>query len=63
MRVKELIKKARKLRLENVEILDRYSVDEVSVIYNGIGPDRFPEALCEFLNTLHPTLQVVALIQ
>lgn len=62
MSVKELIKKARKLRLENVEILDRYSVDEVSVIYNGIGPDRFPEVLREFLNTLHPTLQVVALI-
>lgn len=62
MSVKELIKKARKLRLENVEILDRYSVDEVSAIYNGIGPDRFPEALREFLNTLHPTLQVVALI-
>lgn len=62
MSVKELIRKARALNLENVEILDRYSVDEVSVIYNGIGPDRFPEVLREFLNTLHPTLQVVALI-
>lgn len=62
MSVKELIQKARDLKLENVEILDHYSVDEVSVIYNGIGPDRFPEALHEFLNTLHPTLQVVALI-
>ena len=62
MTVKELIQKARKLRLENVEILDRYSVEEIAGIYNGIGPDRFPEVLREFLNTLHPTLQVVALI-
>ena len=43
MTVKELIQKARKLRLENVEILDRYSVEEIAGIYNGIGPDRFPE--------------------
>lgn len=62
MTVNELIRKARELKLENVEILDRYSVEEISVIYNGIGPDRFPEVLREFLNTLHPTLQVVALI-
>ena len=62
MSVKELIRKARELNLENVEILDRYSEEEISRIYNGIGPDRFPEVLREFLNTLHPTLQVVALI-
>lgn len=62
MTVKELIRKARELNLENVEILDRYSVEEIAGIYNGIGPDRFPEVLREFLNTLHPTLQVVALI-
>ena len=62
MTVKELIRKARELNLENVGILDRYSVEEIAGIYNGIGPDRFPEVLREFLNTLHPTLQVVALI-
>lgn len=62
MTVEELIKKARELKLENVEILDKYSFLDVFKIYNGIGPDRFPEVLREFLNTLHPTLQVVALI-
>ena len=62
MTVEELIKKARELKLENVEILDRYSEAEIAEIYNGIGPDRFPEVLREFLNTLHPTLQIVALI-
>lgn len=62
MTVNELIRKARELKLENVEILDKYSFLDVFKIYNGIGPDRFPKALREFLNTLHPTLQVVALI-
>ena len=62
MNVHELIQNARDLRLENVEILDRYTEEDISTIYNGIGPDRFPETLREFLNTLHPTLQVVALI-
>ena len=62
MKMHDLIQTARELKLEDVEILDRYSEEEIGRIYNGIGPDRFPEALREFLNTLHPTLQVVALI-
>lgn len=60
--VESLISEARELNLENVEILDRYSVEEVSAIYNGIGPDRFPEWLREMLDDLHPSLCVVALI-
>ena len=38
MTVKELIQKARKLHLENVEILDRYSVEEIPG-----GSARVPE--------------------
>ena len=60
--VENLISEARALNLENVGILDRYSVEEVSAIYNGIGPDRFPEWLREMLDDLHPSLCVVALI-
>ena len=60
--VESLIAEARSLNLENVGILDRYSVEEVSAIYNGIGPDRFPEWLREMLDDLHPSLCVVALI-
>ena len=60
--LKELIFKARNLQLEHVEILDKYSITQVSEIYNGIGPDRFPAIIRKALNKLHPTLQVVALI-
>ena len=60
--VENLISEARALNLENVGILDRYSMEEVSNIYNGIGPDRFPEWLRKTLDKLHPSLRVVALI-
>ena len=60
--VEKLMADARKMALENVGILDRYSMEEVSNIYNGIGPDRFPEWLREMLDELHPSLCVVSLI-
>ena len=58
----ELVREAYSLKLEHVEILDKYSITEISRIYNGIGPDRFPAELRELLNKLHPTLLPVALI-
>ena len=51
----ELVRKAYDLKLENVHILDKYSITEIGKIYNGIGPDRFPAAIRQMLNTLHPT--------
>lgn len=60
--VEKLIGEARKLNLEHVEILDRYTVEQISQIYNGIGPDRFPEWLRKTLDKLHPSLRVVALV-
>ena len=60
--LKELILTARRLKLEHVEILDKYSITEISRIYNGIGPDRFPDVIRELLDKLHPTLLPVALI-
>ena len=62
MTVKELIQKARKLHLENVEILDRYSVEEISVIYNGIGPDRFPDWLRKIVTESAELFEAAALI-
>ncbi len=62
MTVKELIQKARKLHLENVEILDRYSVEEISVIYNGIGPDRFPDWLRKIVTASAELFEAAALI-
>lgn len=62
MTVKELIQKARKLRLENVGILDRYSVEEIAGIYNGIGPDRFPDWLRKIVTESAELFEAAALI-
>lgn len=62
MTVKELIQKARKLHLENVEILDRYSEEEISRIYNGIGPDRFPDWLRKIVTESAELFEAAALI-
>lgn len=62
MTVKELIRKARELNLENVGILDRYSVEEISVIYNGIGPDRFPDWLRKIVTESAELFEAAALI-
>ena len=57
-----LIETARRENLEHADIIDHYTKDRISEIYNGIGPDRFPETLRDFLSSLHPSLLPVALI-
>lgn len=60
--VAELATEARKLQLENVDILNLFSLKELSEVYNGIGSDGFPSWLRKFLDWLHPSLEKVALI-
>ena len=60
--IKMLKEKAETLQLENCEILRKYTPMELSSIYNGIGPDSFPEWLRNCISALHPSLAVVALI-
>ena len=62
MTVKELIRKAIALNLENVEILGRYSEEEISRIYNGIGPDRFPDWLRKIVTESAELFEAAALI-
>jgi hypothetical protein len=60
--LKELRAKAESLQLDNAEILRKYNMQQLCSIYNGIGPDSFPEWLRSFISALHPSLAVVALI-
>ena len=45
--IKELKALAEELQLENREIIRKYKITELAGIYNGIGPDSFPEWLSE----------------
>ena len=58
----ELYYQAQKFHLENTDILERYSFEDLAKIYNGIGPDSFPEWLRKVISSLHPSLAPAALI-
>jgi hypothetical protein len=57
-----LVKRARKLRLEGVEILDNYTITQIGKIYNGIGPDRFPDWLREIVTASAGIFEPAAVI-
>ena len=58
----ELVRKAYALDLENVHILDEYTIAEIGKIYNGIGPDRFPDWLREIVTASAGLFEPAALI-
>ena len=60
--VKKLCDLAEEYELENREILKKYRNTELASIFNGIGPDAFPEWLRDCITALHPSLAVVAFI-
>lgn len=60
--VRGLLAIAEKAGLENREILLKYTEEELAAIYNGIGPESFPEWLRSALDFLHPSLAPVAFI-
>lgn len=60
--VKKLIEKVEELQLEGREILSRFSIEELAEIYNGIGPECFPDWLRAVLDFLHPSLAPVAFL-
>jgi hypothetical protein len=60
--IKRLIVFADELRLDNRVIVRKYRNYELASIYNGIGPDAFPDWLRGLITGLHPTLAVVAFI-
>ena len=60
--IKKLCRQAEAFQLENREIIGKYTMEELAAIYNGIGPDAFPEWLRDTISALHPSLAVVAFI-
>ena len=60
--VKRLKALCEKYDLEGREILDKFTNTELQSVYNGIGPESFPDWLRGLVNTLHPTLEPVAFI-
>lgn len=60
--IKRLKGLAEKYALEDSEILGRHPMSRLAQIYNGIGPDAFPDWLRGCVTALHPSLAVVAFI-
>lgn len=60
--IKKLKALCEECKLENREILSKYTDGELASIFNGIGPDAFPQWLRSALDALHPSLAPVALI-
>ena len=48
--------------LEGREILSKYTDEDLAAIFNGMGPDAFPQWLRSALDALHPSLAPVAFI-
>lgn len=59
---RHLREQCEKYQLENREILAKFSDEELARIYNGIGPETFPDWMRTGLDALHPSIKCVALI-
>lgn len=60
--IKNLIRRALEAELEGTWFFQWYSPEELAVIYNGIGPDRFPDWLREIITASAELFEPAALI-
>ena len=60
--IKRLREICEKYELEGREILDTFTDEELQSVFNGIGPESFPEWLRAALDFIHPSLEPVAFI-
>ncbi len=50
------------MKLENASVLDKYTDAQLAKMYNGIGPDSFPDWLVEVLDNAAPELAPTCMI-
>ena len=60
--VRHLREQCEKYQLENRGILAKFTDAELAKIYNGMGPEAFPDWMRKALDALHPSLKCVVLI-
>lgn len=60
--IRRLRRACEDMELENREMLDKYTDEQLSDMFNGIGPQGFPGWLRKALDALHPSLKPVAMI-
>ena len=58
----ELISIAKQNNLEGTDILSGFTLQELTSIYNGLGPDRFPDWLREIITEASGLFEPAALI-
>lgn len=62
MKIKELREKCHALGFEGVEVLDRYTDNELRIYCNGIGPEFFPEKCRKVITWIFKYLEATAFL-
>ena len=60
--IPQLVEAARQYNLAGRDILDAFNQQELEAIYNGIGPDRFPDWLRAIITEANGLFEPAALI-
>ena len=58
----QIITTAKQNNLEGIDIINQFTYLEILHIYNGIGPDRFPEKVRELVTEINELFAPAALI-
>ena len=61
-KIRQLITIARERSLAGLEMVYRFDEEELQHIYNGLGPDRFPDWLRAFITEVSDLFEPAALI-
>ena len=60
--VSTLIEKSRELGLDDNGLFDKYSIEKIMEVYNGVGPDRFKAWFRDMLSEINSVILPAVLI-